>query len=191
MADTKKKTREGKGRQVIGAVVDVAFPPGEQPELYEALEVKKQDGTTVVLEVASAIGDKVGKRIAMASTEGFRRGDKVSATGAPISVPVGVETLGRLFNVIGAPIDDEPAPEGVKRWPIHRLAPPVSEQQAKIEVLETGIKFIDLICTFAKGSKIGLFGAAVTAKTVIVQKLIPNIASPHQSLPVFPAVADL
>src|SRR5216684_2538266 len=188
MADTKKKTREGKVRQVIGAVVDVAFPPGEQPELYEALEVEKQDGTTVVLEVASAIGDNVVKCIAMDSTDGFRRGDKVIATGAPISVPVGVETLGRLFNVIGAPIDDEPAPEGATRWPIHRPAPPVSEQQAKIEVLETGIKVIDLMCTFAKGSKIGLFGGAGTGKTVIVQELIRNIAYQHKGRSVFAGV---
>src|SRR5216683_1091152 len=190
MADTKKKTREGKVRQVIGAVVDVAFPPGEQPELYEALEVEKQDGTTVVLEVASAIGDNVVKCIAMDSTDGFRRGDKVIATGAPISVPVGVETLGRLFNVIGAPIDDEPAPEGATRWPIHRPAPPVSEQQAKIEVLETGIKVIDLMCTFAKGSKIGLFGGAGTGKTVIVQELIRNIAYQHKGRSVFAGVGE-
>src|SRR3989441_9260227 len=135
MADTKKKTREGKVSQVIGAVVDVAFPPGEQPELFEALEVHTQQGTTVVLEVASAIGNNVVRTIAMDSTDGFRRGDKMIATGGPISVPVGVETLGRLFNVICAPLDDEPAPEGVNRWPIHRAAPPVSEQQAQVEHL--------------------------------------------------------
>src|SRR2546428_215801 len=185
MADTKKKTREGKVSQVIGAVVDVAFPPGEQPELFEALEVHTQQGTTVVLEVASAIGNNVVRTIAMDSTDGFRRGDKVIATGGPISVPVGVETLGRLFNVIGAPIDDEPAPEGVTRWPIHRAAPPVSEQQAKVEILETGIKVIDLICTFAKGSKIGLFGGAGTGKTVIVQELIRNIAYHHKGRSAF------
>src|SRR5216683_1383425 len=169
MAPTKSKTRDGKVSQVIGAVVDVEFPPGDQPELFEALEVKTQSGRVVVLEVEGAIGDNVVRCIAMDATDGFRRGDKVSATGAPISVPVGVETLGRMFNVIGAPIDDEPAPEGVTRWPIHRTAPPVSEQQAKVEILETGIKVIDLICTFAKGSKIGLFGGAGTGKTVIVQ----------------------
>src|SRR6266581_3598930 len=156
MAETKKKTREGKVSQVIGAVVDVAFSPGDQPELFEALVVHPAQGKTVVLEVASAIGNNVVRCIAMDSTDGFRRGDKVVATGGPISVPVGVETLGRLFNVIGAPIDDEPAPEGITRWPIHRAAPPVSEQQAKVEILETGIKVIDLICTFAKGSKTAL-----------------------------------
>ena len=190
MADTKKKTREGKVSQVIGAVVDVAFPPGEQPELFEALEVTTAQKKTVVLEVASAIGNNVVRCIAMDSTDGFRRGDKVVATGAPISVPVGVETLGRLFNVIGAPIDDEPAPEGVTRWPIHREAPPVSEQQAKVEILETGIKVIDLICTFAKGSKIGLFGGAGTGKTVIVQELIRNIAYHHKGRSVFAGVGE-
>src|SRR5438094_48544 len=174
MAPTKSKTRDGKVSQVIGAVVDVEFPPGDQPELFEALEVSTQSGRVVVLEVEGAIGDNVVRCIAMDATDGFRRGDKVVATGAPISVPVGVETLGRMFNVIGAPIDDEPAPEGITRWPIHRPAPPVSEQQAKVEILETGIKVVDLICTFAKGSKIGLFGGAGTGKTVIVEERITS-----------------
>ena len=190
MADTKKKTREGKVSQVIGAVVDVTFPPGDEPELFEALEVTTGQGKRVVLEVSSAIGNNVVRCIAMDSTDGFRRGDKVVATGGPISVPVGVETLGRLFNVIGEPIDDEPAPEGVTRWPIHRLAPPVSEQQAKVEILETGIKVIDLMCTFAKGSKIGLFGGAGTGKTVIVQELIRNIAYQHKGRSVFAGVGE-
>ena len=141
----------GNVSQVIGAVVDVTFAAGDQPELFEALEVKTQDGRVVVLEVQGAIGDNVVRCIAMDATDGFRRGDPATATGGPISVPVGVETLGRMFNVIGAPIDDEPAPEGVTRWPIHRPAPPVSEQQAKVEILETGIKIIDLLCTFARG----------------------------------------
>jgi F-type H+-transporting ATPase subunit beta len=190
MSDTKKKTREGKVSQVIGAVVDVAFPAGEQPELFEALEVHTGQNKVVVLEVASAIGNNIVRCIAMDSTDGFRRGDKVVATGGPISVPVGVETLGRLFNVIGEAIDDEPAPAGVIRWPIHRPAPAVSEQQAKIEILETGIKVIDLICTFAKGSKIGLFGGAGTGKTVIVQELIRNIAYHHKGRSVFAGVGE-
>src|SRR5260370_13094430 len=181
---------EGEVREVMGAVVGVGFPAGEQPERDEAVQGKKQDGTTVVLEVASAIGDNVVKCIAMDSTDGFRRGDKVTATGAPISVPVGVETLGRLFNVIGAPIDDEPAPEGTLRWPIHRAAPPVSEQQAKGQILDTGIKVIDLICTFAKGSKIGLFGGAGTGKTVLVQELIRDIAYHHKGRSVFAGVGE-
>src|SRR6266849_10608361 len=115
-----KKASVGHVSQVIGAVVDVTFAPGDQPELFEALEVKTQEGRIVVLEVQGAIGDNVVRCIAMDATDGFRRGDPATATGGPISVPVGVETLGRMFNVIGAPIDDEPAPEGVTRWPIHR-----------------------------------------------------------------------
>src|SRR5947209_19062100 len=185
MAPTKSKTGEGTVSQVIGAVVDVEFPPGEQPELFEALQVKVGDGRVVVLEVEGAIGDNVVRCIAMDATEGFRRGDPVVATGAAISVPVGVETLGRMFNVIGKAIDDEPAPEGGTRWPIHRPAPPVAEQQPKVEILETGIKVVDLICTFAKGSKIGLFGGAGTGKTVIVQELIRNIAYQHKGRSVF------
>src|SRR5216110_2907803 len=185
-----KAGRQGHISEVIGAVVDVEFEPGYQPELFEALEVSTQSGRVVVLEVEGAIGDNVVRCIAMDATDGFRRGDKVVATGAPISVPVGVETLGRMFNVIGEPIDDEPAPEGITRWPIHRPAPPVSEQQAKVEILETGIKVIDLICTFAKGSKIGLFGGAGTGKTVIVQELIRNIAYQHKGRSVFAGVGE-
>jgi F-type H+-transporting ATPase subunit beta len=164
----KKKERNGRITQVIGAVVDVEFDAGEQPELFEALIAKGADGKDVVLEVESDIGDNTVRCIAMDSTDGFHRGDPVRATGAPISVPVGVETLGRLFNVVGQAIDDEPTPEGIEVWPIHRPAPPVEEQQTEIEILETGIKVIDLICTFAKGSKIGLFGGAGVGKMVIV-----------------------
>jgi len=199
VAKTKHKTekkkeatnaREGRIHQVIGAVVDVAFDPGAQPELFEALDVKTADGRTVVLEVASDIGDNVVRCIAMDSTDGIHRGDVVHASGAPISVPVGVETLGRMFNVIGNAIDDEPSPEGGTRWPIHRPAPALAEQQAKVEILETGIKVIDLICTFTKGSKIGLFGGAGTGKTVIVQELIRNIAYQHKGRSVFAGVGE-
>src|SRR5438445_750096 len=185
-----KAGRQGHISEIIGAVVDVEFEPGYQPELFEALEVTTQDGRKVVLEVESDRGDNTVRCIAMDSTDGFRRGDPVTATGASISVPVGVETLGRLFNVVGQAIDDEPAPEGTTRWPIHRPAPPVSEQQAKVEILETGIKVIDLICTFAKGSKIGLFGGAGTGKTVIVQELIRNIAYQHKGRSVFAGVGE-
>ena len=199
MATTKPKSKartqskaggQGHISEIIGAVVDVEFEPGYQPELFEALEVTTQDGRKVVLEVESDRGDNTVRCIAMDSTDGFRRGDPVTATGASISVPVGVETLGRLFNVVGQAIDDEPAPEGTTRWPIHRPAPPVSEQQAKVEILETGIKVIDLICTFAKGSKIGLFGGAGTGKTVIVQELIRNIAYQHKGRSVFAGVGE-
>src|SRR5437773_2028882 len=188
-APSKKAPREGRISQVIGAVVDVEFSPGDQPELFEALEVTVE-GRKIVLEVSSDIGDNVVRCIAMDATDGIRRGDPVHATGASISVPVGVETLGRMFNVVGNAIDDEPTPEGGTRWPIHRLAPPISEQQAKVEILETGIKVIDLICTFAKGSKIGLFGGAGTGKTVIVQELIRNIAYQHKGRAVFAGVGE-
>src|SRR5207253_11389400 len=185
-----KSARQGHISEVIGAVVDVEFEPGYQPELFEALEVKTQEGRTVVLEVESDRGDNTVRCIAMDSTDGFRRGDPVEATGLPIQVPVGVETLGRIFNVIGEAIDDEPNPEGVERMPIHRLAPSIEEQQVQVEILETGIKVIDLICTFVKGSKIGLFGGAGVGKTVIVQELIRNIALQHQGRSVFAGVGE-
>jgi F-type H+-transporting ATPase subunit beta len=180
----------GRISQVIGAVVDVEFPPGQLPALLHALIVETRDGRRVVLEVQQEIGDNTVRCIAMDSTDGFRRGDPVTATGAPIRVPVGVETLGRMFNVIGAAIDDEPAPEGTDLWSIHRPAPALEEQEVEIEILETGIKVIDLICTFVKGSKIGLFGGAGVGKTVIVQELIRNIAYQHQGRSVFAGVGE-
>ena len=184
--------RETVGRisQVIGAVVDVEFPPGQLPSLLDALIVETRDGRHVTLEVESEVGDNTVRCIAMDSTDGFRRGDAVRATGGPIRVPVGVETLGRMFNVIGEAIDDEPAPEGTEVWPIHRPAPSLEEQQTEIEILETGIKVIDLMCTFIKGSKIGLFGGAGVGKTVIVQELIRNIAYQHQGRSVFAGVGE-
>jgi F-type H+-transporting ATPase subunit beta len=180
----------GKVTRVIGVVVDVEFPAGQLPELMDAVVVTKRDGKDVVMEVQQEIGDNAVRCIAMDSTDGFRRGDPVRATGNPIEVPVGVETLGRMFNVIGEAIDDEPAPEGTERWPIHRSPPPVADQQVEVEILETGIKVIDLMCTFVKGSKIGLFGGAGTGKTVIVQELIRNIAQEHQGRSVFAGVGE-
>src|SRR5215472_14975285 len=144
----KKASHDGRIVEVIGAVVDVEFDPGGAPELFEALEARVGD-RRVVLEVQSDVGDNVVRTIAMDSTDGMRRGDVVNATGSPIAVPVGVETLGRLFNVVGESIDDEPTPDTEVRWPIHRPAPTLAEQEAKTEILETGIKVIDLICTFA------------------------------------------
>ena len=196
MAKTKEKTpaqsstATGQISQVIGAVVDVIFPPGQLPNIYDAVTVETRSGRKVVMEVEQEIGDNAVRCIAMDSTDGFRRGDKVVAQGHAISVPVGVETLGRMFNVIGEAIDDEPTPEGGVRWPIHRKAPPVDEQQTDIEILETGIKVVDLICTFVKGSKIGLFGGAGTGKTVIVQELIRNIAHEHKGRSVFAGVGE-
>jgi F-type H+-transporting ATPase subunit beta len=181
---------QGRISQVIGAVVDVEFPAGQLPNLLDALIVKTGAGREVVLEVQQEIGDSAVRCIAMDSTDGFRRGDPVQATGGPITVPVGVETLGRMFNVIGEAIDDEPAPPGAERWPIHRPAPAVEDQKTEIEILETGIKVIDLICTFVKGSKIGLFGGAGVGKTVIVQELIRNIAHEHQGRSVFAGVGE-
>ena len=180
----------GKISQVIGAVVDVEFPPGRLPNLMDAVLVRTRDGRQVVLEVQQETGDNTVRCIAMDSTDGFRRGDAVEATGNPIKVPVGVETLGRMFNVIGHAIDDEPTPEGIELWPIHRPAPALEEQKTEIEILETGIKVIDLICTFAKGSKIGLFGGAGVGKTIIVQELIRNIAHAHQGRSVFAGVGE-
>jgi F-type H+/Na+-transporting ATPase subunit beta len=180
----------GRISQVIGAVVDVEFPPGKLPTLMEALIVKTQDGRQIVLEVQQETGDNTVRCLAMDSTDGIRRGDSARATGQPIKVPVGVETLGRMFNVIGQAIDDEPTPEGIELWPIHRPAPTLEEQKTEIEILETGIKVIDLICTFVKGSKIGLFGGAGVGKTVIVQELIRNIAHEHQGRSVFAGVGE-
>src|SRR3981081_4121053 len=197
MAEVAEKQQEteasgaiGKVTRVIGVVVDVEFPAGQLPELMNAVIATSRDGREVVMEVEQEIGDNAVRCLAMDSTDGFRRGDPVRATGEAIRVPVGVETLGRMFNVIGEAIDDEPAPEGVERWPIHRAAPPVEEQQVEVEILETGIKVIDLMCTFVKGSKIGLFGGAGTGKTVIVQELIRNIAQEHQGRSVFAGVGE-
>ncbi|HUZ90225.1 MAG TPA: F0F1 ATP synthase subunit beta [Candidatus Acidoferrales bacterium] len=200
MAKTKAKPRKavnpaltqsvGHVSQVIGAVVDVSFPDHNLPAIMEAITVSTAGGRQVVMEVEQQTGDNTVRCIAMDSTDGFRRGDVVVATGSPMMVPVGTETLGRMFNVVGEAIDDEPTPTDVVRWPIHRSAPPVEEQQTKIEILETGIKVIDLICTFIKGSKIGLFGGAGVGKTVIVQELIRNIAQEHKGRSVFAGVGE-
>src|SRR3989440_2998695 len=180
----------GKVTRVIGVVVDAEFPAGQLAELRNAVIATRRDGREVVMEVEQEIGDNAVRCMAMASTDGFRRGDPVRATGDAIRVPVGVETLGRMFNVIGEAIDDEPAPEGTERWAIHRAPPPVEDQQVEVEILATGIKVIDLMCTFVKGSKIGLFGGAGTGKTVIVQELIRNIAQEHQGRSVFAGVGE-
>ena len=169
MAKVKDRTAAATGAdgmvsQVIGAVVDVEFPTGKLPHILHAVVVHPRDGRKVIMEVEQEIGDNSVRCIAMDTTDGFRRGDKVTATGSPIMVPVGVETLGRMFNVVGESIDDEPTPSGAERWPIHRAAPAVDDQQTTVEILETGIKVIDLICTFVKGSKIGLSGAPAPAR---------------------------
>ncbi|MGC1193920.1 MAG: F0F1 ATP synthase subunit beta [Candidatus Dormiibacterota bacterium] len=175
--------------QVIGAVVDVAFDAGQLPHINDAVEVRR-DGPRLVLEVQQHLGNDVARCIAMASTDGLRRGDPVVATGGPIEVPVGKQVLGRMFNVIGEAIDGGPQITGGDRLPIHRDPPSVADQETSTEILETGLKVIDLICTFAKGSKIGLFGGAGVGKTVIVMELIRNIAKEHAGYSVFAGVGE-
>ncbi|MGH7758582.1 MAG: F0F1 ATP synthase subunit beta, partial [Candidatus Dormibacteria bacterium] len=175
--------------QVIGAVVDVAFEAGELPHINDALEIKEK-GSRLVLEVQQHMGNDVARCIAMSSTDGLRRGDPVRATGGPIEVPVGRKVLGRMFNVIGEPIDGLPQVKGAEYLPIHRDPPSVADQETSTEILETGLKVIDLICTFAKGSKIGLFGGAGVGKTIIVMELIRNIAKEHSGYSVFAGVGE-
>ena len=173
--------------QIIGAVIDVEFPRDSVPRVYEALNV---DGTATTLEVQQQLGDGVVRTIAMGSTEGLRRGLNVSNTNAPISVPVGVKTLGRIMDVLGRPID-EAGPIGEdQRWAIHRKAPSYAEQSGSTELLDTGIKVIDLLCPFAKGGKVGLFGGAGVGKTVNMMELINNIAKTHSGLSVFAGVGE-
>ena len=179
----------GKITQVIGPVVDVRFEE-EMPPINTALLVKKDDKETLTLEVAQHIGDSVARAIAMSSTDGLQRGMEVENTGEPISVPVGEKTLGRMFNVIGEPIDELPEEKNIKRYPIHREAPAFKDQSTKYEVFETGIKVIDLICPFLKGGKVGLFGGAGVGKTVIIQELIHNIATAHGGYSVFAGVGE-
>jgi len=179
----------GKIVAVIGPVVDVAFEGGRLPGILDALEVHREGGKRLVLEVQQDIGNGVVRTIAMDTTEGLRRGETVTATGAPIAIPVGKETLGRMFNVIGEPIDNKPQVTG-KRASIHRTPPGVDEQDTSQQILETGIKVIDLICTFSKGSKIGLFGGAGVGKTVIVTEMINNIAKQHGGFSVFAGVGE-
>jgi F-type H+-transporting ATPase subunit beta len=185
-----KKERTGRVDQIIGPVVDVVFEAQDLPEIYHALEIDRGKQGRLVLEVQQHRGNDVVRTIAMDSTDGLVRGTEVKDTGGPITVPVGKGTLGRMMNVIGDPIDGKGEIKSDVRLPIHRLAPPVSEQATDTEVLETGIKVIDLVTTFAKGSKIGLFGGAGVGKTVIVMELIRNIATEHQGFSVFAGVGE-
>jgi F-type H+-transporting ATPase subunit beta len=181
--------QKGKISQIIGAVVDVRFD-GELPALFSALIVKHTGKADLVLEVAGHLGLNEVRTIAMSSTDGLSRGDEVIDTGKPISVPVGKETLGRMFDVVGNPIDEMPAPKNSGRMPIHRTAPTFAQQSPKTEILETGIKVIDLMCPFLKGGKVGLFGGAGVGKTVVIQELIRNIASEHGGYSVFAGVGE-
>jgi F-type H+/Na+-transporting ATPase subunit beta len=179
----------GKIKQIIGAVVDVVFDD-KLPEIFNALEVVKTDGEKLILEVQQHTGFNVVRCIAMGSTDGLKRGDEVANTGAGISVPVGKETLGRIFNVLGEAVDGQPNPKTAKKYPLHRKAPEFIEQSTKTEILETGIKVIDLICPIAKGGKVGLFGGAGVGKTVVIQELINNIAKAHGGYSVFAGVGE-
>ena len=179
----------GRIKQVIGAVVDVSFEEA-LPEIYTALEVVKNDKTKLVLEVQQHIGFNLVRTIAMGSTDGIKRGDEVINTGKGISVPVGEGTLGRILNVLGEPVDDAGSIKADKEYEIHRQAPEFSDQSTKTEILETGIKVIDLICPIAKGGKVGLFGGAGVGKTVIIQEFINNIAKAHGGYSVFAGVGE-
>ena len=180
----------GKITQIIGAVLDIKFTEGHLPSIYEAIHITRRNGELLVVEVAQHLGDETVRCIAMGPTDGLVRGMEAVATGAPISVPVGEETLGRIFNVTGDPIDNKPAPAGAKKMPIHREAPSFEEQSTSAEVLETGIKVVDLLCPYQKGGKIGLFGGAGVGKTVLIQELIRNIATEHGGYSVFTGVGE-
>ena len=175
--------------QIMGPVLDIRFPEGQLPELLNAIEVTSGD-TTVVAEVAQHIGDNVVRCIAMSSTDGLQRGITAVDTGAPISVPVGENCLGRVFNLLGQTIDDGEQVKDAERWPIHRGAPDYDEQEPATEILETGIKVVDLICPYAKGGKIGLFGGAGVGKTVLIMELINNVAKAHGGISVFTGVGE-
>ncbi len=179
----------GKVIQIIGPVLDIRFDTGKIPDLLNAIEIE-HDGRTLVCEVASQVGDDVVRCIAMSSTDGLSRGVDAVDTGSGITVPVGKGTLGRIFNLLGEPIDNGPAPEGCESWCIHRDPPSYSEQAGTTEILETGIKVVDLIAPYAKGGKIGLFGGAGVGKTVLIMELINNIAKQHGGISVFTGVGE-
>ena len=180
---------KGKIVQIIGPVIDIRFENGHLPNLLNAIEIM-HEGKRVVCEVAQQLGDDVVRCIAMSSTDGMARGMEATDTGSGITVPVGEQTLGRIFNILGEAVDNLPAPEDAERWCIHRDPPPYSEQEGATEILETGIKVVDLIAPYAKGGKIGLFGGAGVGKTVLIMELINNIAKQHGGLSVFAGVGE-
>ena len=180
----------GKITQIIGAVLDIKFAEGELPEINDAIQITRKNGEKLTVEVSQHMGDDTVRCIAMGPTDGLVRGMDAVATGNPIMVPVGEKTLGRMFNVLGEPIDNKPAPEVEKHYPIHRPAPKFSEQATETEMLETGIKVVDLLCPYQKGGKIGLFGGAGVGKTVLIQELIRNIAPEHGGYSVFTGVGE-
>ena len=175
--------------QVVGPVLDIRFPDGQLPNLNHAVTLKNGD-RTIVAEVAQQIGDGIVRCVAMSSTDGLVRGAEAVDTASPITVPVGEACLGRIFDLMGNPLDDQPLDPNLERWPIHREAPSYAEQESSTEILETGIKVVDLICPYAKGGKIGLFGGAGVGKTVLIQELIYNIATEHNGYSVFTGVGE-
>ena len=180
----------GKITQIIGAVLDIKFADGNLPEINDAIRITRKDGSTLVVEVAQHLGDDTVRCISMGPTDGLVRGMDAISTGAPISVPVGENTLGRMFNVLGDPIDEVEPPQTEEKWAIHRPAPSFEEQATSQEMLETGIKVVDLLCPYQKGGKIGLFGGAGVGKTVLIQELIHNIATQHGGYSVFTGVGE-
>ncbi|MFA5076403.1 MAG: F0F1 ATP synthase subunit beta [Patescibacteria group bacterium] len=180
---------KGKIKQVIGAVVDVSFEE-KLPGLYHALETKLPSGEKLVLEVQSHLGSNLVRTVAMGTTDGLKREQEVTDTNGPIMMPVGEQTLGRMFNVLGEPLDEGEPVKTDKKYPIHRSAPEFKDQSSKVEILETGIKVIDLICPIVKGGKVGLFGGAGVGKTVVIQELIRNIAQEHGGYSVFAGVGE-
>ncbi|NLL70370.1 MAG: F0F1 ATP synthase subunit beta [Epulopiscium sp.] len=180
----------GKIIQIIGPVLDIKFSSEQLPALYNAIQIKHQDGSIITAEVAQHLGDDVVRCVAMSSTDGLIRGMEAVDTGNPITVPVGKTTLGRIFNVVGEPIDNKEAPKAEEYWPIHRTAPSFEEQSTETEILETGIKVVDLLCPYSKGGKIGLFGGAGVGKTVLIMELIRNIATEHGGFSVFAGVGE-
>ena len=184
------ETNVGKITQIIGAVLDVKFMEGHLPEINDAIEIQRKDGGKLTVEVSQHLGDDTVRCIAMGPTDGLVRGMDAVATGGPISVPVGEATLGRMFNVLGEPIDEVEAPKDVEYMPIHRKAPAFEEQATSTEMLETGIKVVDLLCPYQKGGKTGLFGGAGVGKTVPIQESIHNIATEHGGYSVFTGVGE-
>jgi F-type H+-transporting ATPase subunit beta len=180
----------GRVVQILGGVVDVEFPQGDIPDLFEAITVERAEKDPLVLEVQKHIGENWVRTVAMDATDGLQRGVPAKATGAPILVPVGEATLGRIFNVLGQPVDEKGAVDAATHYPIHRPAPPFAEQSTRVEVFETGIKVVDLIAPFTKGGKTGIFGGAGTGKTVIIMELIRSVATEHEGNSVFAGVGE-
>lgn len=180
----------GRVVQILGGVVDVEFPEGQIPELFEAIRVDRPDGAPLILEVEKDLGNSAVRAVAMDTTDGLQRGMPAVATGAPIQVPVGEATLGRIFNVLGRPVDEKGEVNASTHYPIHRPAPTFAEQSTSVEVFETGIKVIDLIAPFTKGGKTGIFGGAGTGKTVIIMELIRSVATEHEGNSVFAGVGE-